>query len=128
MDDRKVFIYALIDSRNGCIFYVGSTVNVKARRMGHKGVFSSGQSLRQRLAEIESAGAKSEFVILGEATHQDRDKQEWQWIEKIRNDGYELLNKRKPSSSKQADAVRLSIANKRRRHDERIRMLIESTK
>lgn len=118
MDTDKVFIYGLVDPRIGEVFYVGSTVNINARRSQHKSVFTSSKALVRRLAEINAAGMRADFSILEETTHQERDKRELYWIEKLRSEGKTLLNKWRPSSAKQSEGIRRALADKERRRKE----------
>lgn len=77
-ENRKVFIYALIDPRNRTIRYVGKTSDLKARLLSH--IHRSHISLEAWITELKEAGVLPVMEILEETIEKKSTKVERKWI------------------------------------------------
>lgn len=94
---KTVYVYGLIDPRDGKFFYVGSTQDMNTRMYRHRMAgYSASKGMMHRLAEIRECGKSLKFETLEECSDLSRDEIEAKWIEQLREEGYRLLNQRKP--------------------------------
>ena len=102
----KVYIYGLVDTRNNNIFYVGSTQKPEERKRKYINQGGTRLAARILIREIKKSGVEHEFIILDECDKELRDERESFWIQKCKNDGNTLLNKRVPYYGRTHEAAR----------------------
>lgn len=91
MEENKVFIYALVDPRDGSVRYVGKTKSVKHRLKNHKN--ENGCLRKNRwIALLKSFGLVPEIIVLEEVFESVwQDKEKW-WIKHHKDLGCDLTN------------------------------------
>ncbi len=87
---RPCYIYALVDPRDGSVFYVGQSVNPQTRFYGHASTGT--RSKRDRIASIRETGQKPKLLILEETIVAERFDRESSWISHYSRMGAPLTN------------------------------------
>lgn len=88
----KVYIYALIDVRDGNMFYVGSTNNLERRYKNYLKRRPHSANLDRILGEMRQIGIDPEMRILEETSESNRNRIEAEWIRRLKAEGVPLVN------------------------------------
>ncbi|MGW6424690.1 GIY-YIG nuclease family protein [Nocardia sp. NPDC055053] len=88
--DDAWFIYALMDPRDGCIRYIGKSVNVEQRVKAHLRETGSTKKIRW-IQSLKRASLTPEIILLAEGFG-DWESAEIEWIAYFRNLGHDLTN------------------------------------
>lgn len=87
---EKAYIYSWSDPRDGNVFYVGSTVDVKSRcrEAGYK------RSIRiyEKFKELKSENIKPVLSVIEEVLYANRSSRELHWISYYHLAGHKLCN------------------------------------
>lgn len=96
--DEPVYIYVLLDPRDGKPFYVGQSNNPYKRYLLHRSEARNSrtnthQNAKERqLCAILDAGLQAILVTIQTTDHKESDQWEAMWIDRLQADGYELTN------------------------------------
>lgn len=88
----KVYIYALVDARDGQVFYVGSTSYPERRYKAYLKRTPHSFGLNHVLGEMRRIGIAPEMKILDETNDSKRNSVEAEWIRKLKAEGAPLVN------------------------------------
>lgn len=88
------YIYGLVDPRDGNIFYVGSSVNPSARLVAHMNQRWATKNVRNAICELVSVGLNPELRIIEKTTQENRRQREGYWIDRCRQEGNRLVNRK----------------------------------
>ena len=91
---RTAYIYALGDPRDGRIYYVGCSLNPKARWREHARGDSDTCGADPLNAAIKASGLEPVMVILAAVPEEERDFREREWMRDLSAAGHKLHNKK----------------------------------
>jgi hypothetical protein len=93
-NDREIFIYALIDPRNGAVRYVGQTVSIPRRVISHRrhALETTKTHKAAWIRSLLDAGYEPQIVVLETTTVEGKDQAEKKWIQHYRDAGANLTN------------------------------------
>lgn len=90
-ENRKVFIYALIDPRNDEIKYIGRALYLKTRYKQHVTSTASSPLVKEWIKELKTIGKKPNIKVIAETIEIEANALEKKMIEEY-SKTYELLN------------------------------------
>jgi len=101
------YIYALIDPRTNEPRYVGATQDPEARLASHVSQCPSGETIKDRwLRELKALGLEPELDVIDKAPEGEAPALEAQWIQRMKQRGYELVNSAPAGGGKLTDKLR----------------------